>query len=222
MKIIGSPNYYTNGLNSTHLCELHGWQRRAQEVQVIDTIIFSIELDLLEIRLKELWPFVDHFIVLEADRGFTGRPKPLYLNRSLDRFSWAKDKLRYHSYGGLTALMPGEGPFKNEAHMRGIMNGIVAKYARNGDAIICSDVDEIPSRQTVRLLKECIGFANHMHLQLNMYFYSFVYFFSTDDSWRAHIDIYDHEFSYRHGRLSDTLLADSGNTIIALLIQFAL
>ncbi|CAG2171211.1 unnamed protein product [Oppiella nova] len=180
------PHYYTNGLNSTHLCELHGWQRRAQKVQVIDTIIFSIELDLLEIRLKQLWPFVDHFIVLEADRGFTGRPKPLYLNRSLDRFSWAKDKLRYHSYGGLTALMPGEGPWKNEAQMRDILNDIVAKYARNGDAIICSDVDEIPSRQTVRLLKD------------------------TDDSWRAHIDIYDHEFNYRHGRLSDTQLADSG------------
>ncbi|CAG2115453.1 unnamed protein product [Medioppia subpectinata] len=94
--------------------------------------------------------------------------------------------------------------------MRGYLDQVVSKYAKTGDIIICSDVDEIPSEETVQLLRDCTGFSNNMHLQLNMYLYSFEYFYSTDDSWRAHISIYDNNFHYRHGRLSDHLLADAG------------
>jgi len=179
---------------------------------VIDAIIFSIELDLLEIRLKELWPFVDHFIVLEADRTFTGRQKPLYLNDSLHQFLWAKDKLRYHFYEGLQELEAGEDPFKNEGKMRKFLNKIVSKYARNGDVIICSDVDEMPSRQTAQLIKECTGYPTNMNLMLRMYLYSFEFFLVDDQESRsAHITLYnDTHFQYTHGRHSDYLLADSG------------
>ena len=204
------PHYFTIGVNSTELCLLHNWKKRTNEVQIIDTIIFSMELDLLEIRIKELWPYVDHFIVLEADKTFTGRKKRLILKENLDRFSWAKQKLRYESYEGLEVLKPWESPFKNEGQMRTHLNKIISRYAKEGDIIICSDVDEIPSAQTIELLKECEGFPRNMHLQLKMYLYSFEFFYSDDDGWRAHISIYDNSFSYRHGRISDDFFADSG------------
>ena len=197
-------------MNASQLCELHNWKRRIKSVQVIDAVIFSVELDLLEIRIKELWPFVDHFIVLEADKTFTGKQKTLLLKENLERFSWAQQKLRYESYEGLEALPPGETPFKNENQMRVQMGNIITRYAKKDDIIICSDVDEIPSAQTIQLLKGCDGFPNNMHLQLKMYFYSFEFFYSDDDSWRSHISIYDTYFGYRHGRLTDYLLADSG------------
>jgi beta-1,4-mannosyl-glycoprotein beta-1,4-N-acetylglucosaminyltransferase len=174
-------------------------------------VIFSVELDLLEIRFKELWPFVDLFIVLEADKTFTGKPKRLLLKENLKNFLWAKEKFWYELYNGLEKLSSGESPFKNENKMREQMKKIIERYAKNGDIIICSDVDEIPSSHTIELLKECEGYPDIMHLQLKTYFYSFEYFYSLDDSWRANVNIYNKSvFSYDHVKKSNHMLADSG------------
>ncbi len=174
-------------------------------------MIFSVELDLLEIRFKELWPFVDLFIVLEADKTFTGKPKRLLLKENLKNFLWAKEKFWYELYNGLEKLSSGESPFKNENKMREQMKKIIERYAKNGDIIICSDVDEIPSSHTIELLKECEGYPDIMHLQLKTYFYSFEYFYSLDDSWRANVNIYNKSvFSYDHVKKSNHMLADSG------------
>jgi beta-1,4-mannosyl-glycoprotein beta-1,4-N-acetylglucosaminyltransferase len=157
-----------------------------------------------------LWPFVDLFIVLEADKTFTGKPKRLLLKENLKNFLWAKEKFRYELYEDLEKLSSGESPFKNENKMREQMKKIIDRYAKNGDIIICSDVDEIPSSHTIELLKECEGFPD-MHLQLKTYLYSFEFFYSLDDSWRANINIYNKSvFSYDHGRKSRHILADSG------------
>ncbi len=174
-------------------------------------MIFSVELDLLEMRIKELWPFVDLFIVLEADKTFTGKPKRLLLKENLKNFLWAKEKFWYELYNGLEKLSSGESPFKNENKMREQMKKIIERYAKNGDIIICSDVDEIPSSHTIELLKECEGYPDIMHLQLKTYFYSFEYFYSLDDSWRANVNIYNKSvFSYDHVKKSNHMLADSG------------
>ncbi|XP_054154218.1 beta-1,4-mannosyl-glycoprotein 4-beta-N-acetylglucosaminyltransferase-like [Oppia nitens] len=203
-------HYSSVDMNSSQLCSIHNWKKRSKEVKVIDAFIFSIELDLLEIRLNELWPYVDLFVVLESNKTFTGKSKRLYLRENMNRFLWAKDKLRYHSYNGLVDLKSGENPFFNENKMRLHMNVVIANYAKSGDIIIVSDVDEIPTPQAVHLVKQCTGFPQSMHLQLNTYLYSFEFFFSTDDSWRAHIQVYDYSFAYSHGRISDYMLADSG------------
>ncbi len=164
-----------------------------------------------------MWPFVDLFIVLEADKTFTGKQKRLFLNESLKSFSWAKEKLRHQIYTGLEKLSSGESPFKNENKMRSQMNIIIERYARDGDIIICSDVDEIPSSHTIELFRECEGFPNILHLQLKTYSYSFEYYYSIDDSSSAHIYIFNKSnFRYFHGRGSDYLFADSG---IKLLIK---
>lgn len=171
--------------------------------------------------MKELWPYVDHFIILEADKTFTGRPKSLHLKDNMDRFLWAKQKMVYRSYDGLEELKSGENPFRNENQMRSFMDSIIHDYARPGDIIICSDVDEIPSKQTIQLIKKCDGFPDNMHLELKTYLYSFEFLFSFDDSWRAHISKYDYSFYYSHGRLSDHLLADSGINCFFFVFHFS-
>jgi beta-1,4-mannosyl-glycoprotein beta-1,4-N-acetylglucosaminyltransferase len=198
------------------LCEYHNWTLRPtnRRPMIIDAVIFSVELDLLEIRLRELWSVVDRFIVLEADRTFTGKPKKLILKENKERFIWAKDKLHIDSFSGLSQLSAGESPFKNENEMRKHMNTIISSYAKNGDIVICSDVDEIPSMSTVALLKNCDGFPDNMHLQLKTYVYSFEYYFSIDDSWRAHVNIYNKsDFNYRHGRLSSDIIGNAGKML---------
>jgi beta-1,4-mannosyl-glycoprotein beta-1,4-N-acetylglucosaminyltransferase len=39
---------------------------------VFDAILFSNEMDMLEIRLRELYDVVDKFVIVESDHTFTG------------------------------------------------------------------------------------------------------------------------------------------------------
>jgi beta-1,4-mannosyl-glycoprotein beta-1,4-N-acetylglucosaminyltransferase len=43
--------------------------------KIIDAFIFFQELDLLEIRLSYLYPYVDLFIIVEACQTFTAKTK---------------------------------------------------------------------------------------------------------------------------------------------------
>lgn len=207
------PHYYDARLSDEQLCSLHNWSRRAagDEPKVIDATILSVELDLLEIRLKELWPVVDIFVVLEADRTFHGKSKPLILEQNIERFAWAKAKLKNFSYRGLTELNYGDSPFKNEDRLRKAMNKIVAQLAEPGDLILVSDVDEIPRQSTLALFRKCTGFPPVLHLALKTYFYSFEFFYSFDDSWRAMVVVYSlGKFKYDHAKMSEFILADAG------------
>lgn len=54
---------------------------------LFDCFTFFNELDLLEIRLEELSSVVDWFVLVEATRTFSGRPKPLYFEENKERYS---------------------------------------------------------------------------------------------------------------------------------------
>lgn len=183
-------------------------------------MIFSVELDLLEIRLKELWDQVDRFIVLEADRTFTGKSKELLLKENIERFDWAKDKLTIKSFTGLRELSSHESPFVNENRMRLEMTTIIDNSGvQPGDLIIVSDVDEIPSSKTIELFKRCTGYPMTVHLELKTYVTSFEFYFAPDDSWRAHVQVYSSGFYYSHGRQSDVILPNSGFKIILQILN---
>jgi beta-1,4-mannosyl-glycoprotein beta-1,4-N-acetylglucosaminyltransferase len=51
-----------------------------------DCFTFCDGLDLLDIRLAELSPFVDTFVIAEAPVTFQGKPKPLYYQENKARF----------------------------------------------------------------------------------------------------------------------------------------
>jgi hypothetical protein len=71
---------------------------------ILDCVPFFNEVDLLELRLYELDPVVDYFVVVEGDLTHKGDPKPSYLPADLVR-RWGH-KLVVH-----TARLPeGDGP----------------------------------------------------------------------------------------------------------------
>ncbi len=47
-------------------------------VKVYDCFTFYNEFELLELRLRALWDVVDYFVLVEADRTHTNKPKPFY------------------------------------------------------------------------------------------------------------------------------------------------
>jgi len=62
---------------------------------IYDTFPFFKELDLLDIRLHELYDVVDCFVLLEADRTQSNIPKPFYYHENKDRFKDFWPKIHY-------------------------------------------------------------------------------------------------------------------------------
>ncbi|XP_068656807.1 uncharacterized protein [Aristolochia californica] len=204
------PHYYADNVSMYHLCRLHGWELRAEPRRVFDAVLFSNELDLLEIRWRELHPFVHKFVLLESNRTFTGNPKPLFFAENLRRFEFAGPKVVYGTFDGQASDDFQHNPFIFESRQRATVNSLLRQAGIDmGDLLIMSDTDELPSPHTVKLLQWCDGPPPVMHLQLKQYMYSFE--FPLDyGSWRATAQIVGLQTRYRHSRQSDLLLADAG------------
>ncbi|XP_015080796.1 uncharacterized protein LOC107024347 isoform X2 [Solanum pennellii] len=153
------PHYYAENVSMDNLCRLHGWTLRPEPRRVFDGIIFSNELDLLEIRWRELYPYVTKFVILEANTTFTGLPKPLYFSNNRERFAFAEDKIVHGVFPGRIASPAlHEDPFKLEGQQRIAMNKLLhAAGIFEDDLLIMSDTDEIPSHHTIKLLQWCDG-----------------------------------------------------------------
>ncbi|RVD84494.1 uncharacterized protein DFL_006243 [Arthrobotrys flagrans] len=152
--------------------------------------MFSVEIDLAIIRLRELWDIVDTFIVIEGNRTFTGDFKPLTFAANRHRFDFAESKILSRDHA--TEL-------------------IKTLKLEESDLIIISDVDEIPNRNTVELLKACQGYPQYLHLEMKSYMYSFE-FPAPRPQWRAMAGQIgaDGDIEYDHRRMGDVLLANTG------------
>ncbi|GLJ05559.1 hypothetical protein SUGI_0020250 [Cryptomeria japonica] len=202
-------HYYAENVSMEHLCYLHGWRVREIPRRVYDAVLFSNELDLLEIRWQELLPLVTKFIILESNTTFTGYGKPLYFANNRERFEFAEPNVVYGMFPG-RSLLDGENPFVQETENRAAMDRLIRESGiRYDDMLIMSDVDEIPSSHTINLLRWCDNIPPVMHLQLRNYLYSFE--FPVDyNSWRASIHLYQYYTRYAHSRRTDELFTDAG------------
>lgn len=63
---------------------------------IYDIFTFFYELDLLEIRLNILDPYVDKFVIIEANETFMGESKPLYFKENKERFSKWQNKIIHY------------------------------------------------------------------------------------------------------------------------------
>jgi len=61
--------------------------------KIYDTFCFFNELDLLELRLNILDPYVDYFVISEASVTHTGVPKPYYYEENKERFAKFHNKI---------------------------------------------------------------------------------------------------------------------------------
>lgn len=137
------------------LCALHGWSNSSSTTphtsppKVYDVFLYSIELDLLEIRLHELWDVVDTFVIIEATRSFSGdlrhdmTPLSSLLASPQARLSWAGAKIKYALVDDLSPSP--KDPFDNERHLRQRMDLLLSSAGvRPNDIVLMSDLDEIP------------------------------------------------------------------------------
>jgi hypothetical protein len=133
---------------------------------IYDCFPFFNELDLLEIRLNVLAPVVDRFVLVEATHTHQGSPKPLYFAESARRFSEFKNRMQHVVVRDLPE--GGGGSWDLERRQRrGIHSGLASATAT--DAILVSDVDEIPTPAKLRAAAAMTG-TKIFRLQAHAYF----------------------------------------------------
>jgi len=118
-------------------------------MKIYDCFTFYNELDLLELRLHELYNSVDHFVIVESNQTFTNNPKPFLFDENRARYQQWADKIIHVP----VTNMPGHiNPWVNEEFQRNaIVRGIVG--ADKEDIIVVSDADEIPRAAAVNYIK---------------------------------------------------------------------
>jgi len=119
--------------------------------QIYDCFLFYNELELLTIRLHELYDHVDKFVLVESEETFRGNPKPLYYQENKHLFEKFADKIIHVIVKGhYQAKNPKEywQAWEREAFQRDqIMRGLID--CDDKDIIIISDVDEILRPQSI-------------------------------------------------------------------------
>jgi hypothetical protein len=134
-------------------------------MKIYDCFTFYNELDLLEIRLSELYDYVDHFVLVEADRTFQNKSKPFYYFENKERFSQWQDKIIHIR---VTDMPDGSDPWIRETHQRNkILSGI--ESASPEDIIIISDCDEIVRSSVINNLRT----TNHLIYPMRMPLFNF-------------------------------------------------
>lgn len=139
---------------------------------VYDCFPFFNELDLLEIRMHELDPVVDRFVIVEATRTFQREPKPLHFSENRARFSRFDAKIIHvvvDRFPGFFRRLRVPTPwdysnFQKDQVARGLRD------CRPGDQIIISDLDEIPRADKVREFRDQPGAKVFQQRLSNFYF----------------------------------------------------
>lgn len=124
---------------------------------VVDSFIFFNEFDLLEVRLHELYPVVDKFILVESTHTHSGIEKPLYFKENKERYSTYSDKIIHVIYDAEEVSKDGN-PIENtrawvneKGQRKEIYHHI--DFMSEDDILLVSDLDEIPNRKSILSLK---------------------------------------------------------------------
>ncbi|KAF9308488.1 hypothetical protein BG003_011039 [Podila horticola] len=207
------PHYYAEGMHMKERCEAHGWtfptDPNRTMPKVYDALIFSVELDMLEIRMRELWDVVDHFIIMEASVTFTGLPKELTFAKNRERFAFAESKIIYRNFP--VPVVDGESSWDREGRMRNGMSELFYEIGlKEGDIFTSNDLDEVIYAHTIELYKSCDNVPSALHLQLKHYVYS--YEFPTGETiWKTFVQKWTPGAHYMRSQSSKILLTDSAD-----------
>ncbi len=121
---------------------------------IVDAFSFNDEVDLLEVRLRELERVADWFILVEATETHSGQPKPLHYlrQRSDPRFQPFLDRIIHVVVDDL----PGEDPANRAAYQRLQIARGLELFGELGDddLLIVSDLDEIPRAVVIETIRD--------------------------------------------------------------------
>lgn len=122
-------------------------------MKIVDAVIFNNELDIIGIRLEEMSPAVDWFVLVEGNRDFKGDPKPMEYDLHRDRFAKFAHKIihvKVEDYPENVDAWAREAWTRN-ATLRGVKQ---VPDLDPEDWVILSDVDEIIRQERLWNIRE--------------------------------------------------------------------
>ncbi len=142
---------------------------------IYDTFTFFQELDLLELRLNILDPYVDKFILVESRQTFSGLEKPLYYEENKERFAKWNDKI-IHIIAENIELKDPNNLFERHYLCYELIEGTLLELAKPEDIAFCSDLDEIWNPEILKQIDE------HPH-SLIQHNYSYWLNYLSNEEW---------------------------------------
>lgn len=119
-------------------------------MKIYDCFTFYNEYDLLELRLKEHWDHVDHFVIAEANKTHQGHAKPFLLEEQWDRYKDFHEKIIHIKVDDMPThenawVLEN---FQRNAVARGLTN------ATSEDIMVVSDCDELTRGEAFDFMRE--------------------------------------------------------------------
>jgi beta-1,4-mannosyl-glycoprotein beta-1,4-N-acetylglucosaminyltransferase len=150
--------------------------------KVIDAFTFFNELDILELRLNELYPVVDYFVIVESmECHGSANTKRAVLADNWSIVKPFESKIRYSVLERLEppydANSPGKDWMSNvsawgrENFQRNALMTGISEVASQDDIIIISDCDEIPRAETMRRALPIFQSGIHQ-LHMDFFYYN--------------------------------------------------
>uniref|UniRef100_A0A023FYT3 Putative glycosyltransferase family 17 n=1 Tax=Amblyomma parvum TaxID=251391 RepID=A0A023FYT3_AMBPA len=151
-------------------------RRRSRPRAIINGLVFNHELDLLEIRVKELGDAVDYYIIVESNYTYFGSAKPLHLRSNL-----TAGFLREYAHKIVPVAIgfynsEDGNPWAPENYFRSAIwreGQRRLKNLRDDDLFMILDADEIPSRDVLMFLKYHDGYGEPMAFKFRSFLYGF-------------------------------------------------
>jgi Glycosyltransferase family 17 len=118
-------------------------------MKTYDCFTFFNELDVLEIRLQEMWDTADYFVIAESNLSHSGKSKDYILLDNWERFKPYADKIRHIDVNDMPNT---QDSWVRERYQRWSLGKGLTDMAPE-DLIIVSDLDEIPRAEVVEMIK---------------------------------------------------------------------
>lgn len=188
LRIVGCGVYDEDPTPFETSCDAYGWLPRNpahRTPQIIHTVMLLAELDQLEIKLHELYPVIDWFVILESHYTFHGDQRPIAYDANDPRWAPYKDKILHHIYEFDVEKAKNDHWYP-EKLSRTTAHEMLKERLQAGDLILNADLDEIPRRESMALLKRCQVPSSRfpMNIHLGQYYYSMA-FREHDPWWKA-------------------------------------
>lgn len=137
-------------------------------MKLADCVIFSglgAEIDLLEIRMTELNPIVDQFVIVENDHTFTGTYRGFQYWKHVERLKPWSHKISYLGLSGWPKDLAN--PWARETWLRNQMEEALQDWS-DSDRVIASDCDEIPA---VTAVEDALFKSGTTAFSMPLYYY---------------------------------------------------
>jgi hypothetical protein len=149
-------------------CEAFGEAPRRVLPRLWYGVMFSFELDMLEVLFHELAGLVDRYVIVESAMSHAKKQKPMILGQLFD-----EDRFRPFAPYVINGTFVARRSFRSgwdyeKRQRRRVLQVVQASGIRDGDIFVANlDLDEVFSRKTVMRYKYCAS--------PNMVFHSFGY-----------------------------------------------